>query len=344
MKRRFSAAAAVLAALVLSGPAMAAGELHLFNWGNYTSPELLAKFEKEHGVKVTVTDYDSNDTALAKVKAGGHGFDMVVPSATHVPVWIKEGLLLETRPDKMSNFKNVAEEWVNVSFDKGRRYSVPWVSGTVGIAVNKSVYAGDINNYGIIFDPPAELVGKINVVPEMLDAVNAAIWHTGGKPCTSDKSALKKARDALVAAKPKWLSMDYGMIEKLAANDVAATLYWNGAAYRARQQNPDIHYGFPREGYAVWADSVLVLKDAKNAESAKKFQNFIMHPENAAMISKFTGYANGVMGSEKYMDADMLTSPEVVVPKEFQAAGHVTKLCSPEIMKLYTAIWTELQK
>ena len=67
--------------LCLTSVQMAAadGSLNLFNWGNYTSPELLAKFEAETGIKVTVTDYDSNDTALAKIEAGGHGFDLVVP-------------------------------------------------------------------------------------------------------------------------------------------------------------------------------------------------------------------------------------------------------------------------
>ena len=64
-----------------SSIASAEGVLQLYNWGNYTSPELLTKFEKETGIKVTVTDYDSNDTALAKIEAGGHGFDLVVPSA-----------------------------------------------------------------------------------------------------------------------------------------------------------------------------------------------------------------------------------------------------------------------
>ena len=92
--------------------ALADGELNIFNWGNYTNPELIKKFEDAYKVKVTVTDYDFNDTALAKVRAGGHGFDIVVPSASFVPIWIKEGLLLETRPDQMENFKNMDPNWV----------------------------------------------------------------------------------------------------------------------------------------------------------------------------------------------------------------------------------------
>jgi spermidine/putrescine transport system substrate-binding protein len=106
--------------LLVPGQAMAAGELNIFNWGNYTNPELIKKFEEKYDVKVTVTDYDSNDTALAKVKAGGHGYDIVVPSASYVPIWIKEGLLIETRPDQMENFKNVADEWRDPSWDPGR--------------------------------------------------------------------------------------------------------------------------------------------------------------------------------------------------------------------------------
>ena len=113
-----------------AGTAHAEGELNIFNWGNYTSPEMIKKFEEKYKVKVTVTDYDSNDTALAKVRAGGHGFDIVVPSANFMPIWIKEGLLLESRPDQMENFKNVDERWVNVDWDPGRRYSVPWQWGT----------------------------------------------------------------------------------------------------------------------------------------------------------------------------------------------------------------------
>ena len=111
MKWKLTAAVAGIAMMFGHGSAQAEGELNLFNWGNYTNPELIEKFEAETGIKVTVTGYDDNDSALAKIKAGGHGFDLVVPSSSYVPIWIQEGLLLEARPDQMPNFKNLEERW-----------------------------------------------------------------------------------------------------------------------------------------------------------------------------------------------------------------------------------------
>ncbi|MDR6951318.1 spermidine/putrescine transport system substrate-binding protein [Ancylobacter sp. 3268] len=344
MNWKMTAAGAMVAILGFAGSAAAEGALNIYNWGDYTSPEMIKKFEDKYKVKVTVTDYDSNDTALAKIRAGGHGFDIVVPSANYVPIWIKEGLLLEARPDQMSNFKNVDERWVNVPWDPGRHYTVPWQWGLSGIGVNKKVYGGDVNTSAIFLDPPKELIGKINVEPEMSDVLFATIKYLGGDWCTTDKEILKKARDTLVAAKPKWLAMDYSVTEKLPSGDYAGVYYWNGAILRSRLKNPDIVFGYPKEGYPLFMDSVAILKDAKNVENAKLFMNFIMEPENAALISSFAKYANGIKGSDQFLPADMKDAPELVIPEQFKKAGEFLATCAPEVNELYTRIWTDVNK
>lgn len=332
--------------LLMAGTSLASAEgtLQLFNWGDYTSPEMIAKFEAETGIKVTITDYDSNDTALAKVEAGGAGFDLVVPSANYIPIWREKGLIQELDLSKLPNHVNIAPEWRDVPWDPERKFSVPWQWGSTGVAVNSTAYSGDINTSSIFLDPPPELVGKVNVSPEMNDVLSLAIMYVGGKPCTEDTEVLKKARDVLVAAKPKWQSMDYGMTEKLAANDVMASVYWNGAIFRARLQNENVKFGYPKEGFVLWMDSVALLSDAQNVDEAYQFMNFIMEPENAAMVSAFARYANGISGSDPFMPADMADAPEIVIPDEFKSAGVFLPTCSPKALEYYTAIWTELQK
>ena len=333
-------------ALLMAGTAIAhaEGELQLFNWGDYTNPELLKKFEEETGIKVTVTDYDSNDAALAKIEAGGAGFDLVVPSANYVPIYVEKGLIQKLDMSKLSNHGNIAPEWLDVPYDPGRAYTVPWQWGSTGIAVNSDAYSGDINTSAIFMDTPEELVGKVNVTPEMNDILSLALMYVGGEPCTEDTEVLKKVRDALIAAKPNWQSMDYGMTEKMASNDVMASVYWNGAIFRARLKNDKVQYGYPKEGYPLWMDQVALLSDAKNVDEAYKFLDFIMVPENAAMISAFARYANGIAGSEAFMPEDMKDAPEINIPEEFKSAGHFLPTCSPKAQEYYTAIWTELQK
>ncbi|WP_045392975.1 extracellular solute-binding protein [Falsirhodobacter sp. alg1] len=336
-----------ITASILLGSTIAAhaeGQLNLYNWGNYTSPEMIEKFTAETGINVTITDYDSNTTALAKVEAGGSGFDLVVPSANYVPIFVQKGLLAELDHSRLSNIGNIAPEWVDVPWDKGRAYTVPWLWGSTGMAVNTSVYSGDINTSEIFLDPPPELVGKINITPEMSDIISLTIYNVGGEACTEDLTILKKVRDRLKAAKPSWLSMDYGTTDKLSSGDYAASVNWNGSTLRARINNPDVAYGYPREGYPLFMDSVGLLADARNVDEAYAFLDFIMVPENAAMMSSFARYANGITGSEEFMPEDMKTAPEIVVPEEFASAGRFLPTCPQSATDLYTAIWTDLVK
>jgi spermidine/putrescine transport system substrate-binding protein len=281
---------------------------------------------------------------MAKIEAGGHGFDIVVPSAAVVPIYIDKGLLLKSDPNTMENFKNVAPDWVDVSWDAGRSYTVPYVWGTTGVMVNTDVYKGDINTSDIFLNPPEELKGKINVVPAMNDVIDMAIWSVGGESCTTDKEVLKAARDKLVAAKPHWASIDYASFEKFINEDLQASVFWSGAAMRIRAENSGFAYGYPKEGFSLWQDNVAILADAQNVDNARLFLNFIMDPENAAMISEYTGYGNAIAGSEAFMSAALLAAPEMTIPETAKAAANFQVTCSPEVQELYARIWTDLTK
>ncbi|MCA2011229.1 extracellular solute-binding protein [Cereibacter sphaeroides] len=332
-----------LALLASAGMAHADGVLNIYNWGNYTSPELIEQFTADTGIEVTITDFDSNETALARIRQGGHGFDIVVPTHSYVQTWISEGLLQPLDPEIVTDRGNIAPQWVDVDFDPGREYTVPWQWGTTGIAVNTSVYDGDINTADIIFNPPEALDGRINVIPEMSDVMAIAIYAAGGdNVCTTDMDVLRATRDMLMEAKPHWLSLDYGTIDNYVAGDILAGIYWNGATMRARLQNEDIAYGYPATGYPVWMDNAAVLADAQNTENAMIFINYILQPEHAAMLSNFARYGNGVAGSEEFMDADMQSAPEIVIPEELVDAGRFSPACPQEIQDIRTQIWTEL--
>jgi len=331
-----------------AGAAHADGQLHIFNWGNYTNPKLIEKFEKAYNLKVTMDDYDSNETMLAKVRSGSTGFDVVVPTDYTVKIMIEEGMLAKTEPNQMDNFKNVDPIWVDVYWDKGRHYTVPWQWGTTAFSVNTAKYSGDINTLALLFDTPKELQGRINILPDMNEMINAGLRYLNLPRCTGDPDEkpnmenLKKVADLLQKAKPNWRTFDYDDIGKMTSGDVDMSMGWNGSTFRIRQQIPTVKYAYPKEGMPRWMDNVAVLKDAPNMDNAKLFQNFVMDPENAALLSDFAKYGNGITGANKFLSPDLASAPELNWP-----AGVNPELvppCSKDVNDTYNKIWTSLLK
>jgi spermidine/putrescine transport system substrate-binding protein len=112
---------------------------------------------------------------------------MVVPTQNFIPIFIEEGLFLEARPDQMENFKHTAPMFLKQAWDPENHYVVPWLWGTTGIAVNTKLYTGGITSWSLVFDPPEELKGKINVVPVMNDVINAVMMWKGYPICDDNR-------------------------------------------------------------------------------------------------------------------------------------------------------------
>jgi len=197
----------------------------------------------------------------------------------------------------------------------------------------------------LMFDPPPELQGRINVLDDMNSLFNAGLRYLNLPRCNGNPEDLKKLYNLLTTAKKSWRTFDYDALGKMTSRDVDLTQVWNGYARRIRLQRPGVAYSFPKEGIEGWADNVAVLKDAKNMENAKLFQNFLMDPENAALISDFAKYQNAIVGSDKFMkqlDPDFTDSPEFKIPAGIEP--EFVPPCSKEVTDKYNKIWTALKK
>lgn len=340
MKFRLSALA-----LLMASPAFAGGELKVYHWFEYIPQELVDKFTAETGIAVTIDTYDSNESMLASLKAGKLGqYDVAVPGDYMVQIMGTEGLLDTFTPEELPNFGNIDPKWVDVPFDPGRKSSIPYQWGTTAFSVNRDVYKGDINSLSMIFDPPEELKGKINVLDSQGEVLALGSIYMGLPQCSTDKAQLKALSDMLVAAKANWASFGSDTAKDvLVSGDAAAGMIYNGFSAKARAEGAHVEYAYPKEGYVVWMDNMVLLKDAPNRENALKFMNFLLEPENAAAVTNYAAYTSGVVGVEPFLDEAIKSSPETNPPAS-APAGSFILVCDEATQKLYDAIWINLKK
>ena len=343
MKAWASILAGTALALVLPAAAQAAGELHLYNWTDYTAPELIAKFEKETGVKVSIDTYDSNETALAKLTSGASGYDLIVVSNDFVPIFVSQGLFEPVDAGAMPNFKNLDPAWQKRSWDPDAKYSVPWVWGTTSYSVDTAVYKGTHDSLKLLFEPPAELKGKIGMFGSPSEVMSLALVYLGKSQCNTDPTDLK-ALDALLEAQKPFVKVynSDGTVERQVSGETVMHQQWSGKALETRLQKPAFKYVYPKEGIIGWMDNVAVPASAPDVENAKKFLNFLMDPENIALQQKSTGYQSAVTGSNKYLPPEIGNSPEFNPPADLKIT--FAPSCDEKAIRAYDRIWTNLRQ
>ena len=337
-----------LAALTMSvgfgaAAAQAEGELFIYNWTDYTAPELIEKFEQETGIKVTLDTYDSNETLLAKLQSGATGYDIVVPSHNFVDIFVQEGLLQKIDASELSGYENLAEDFRSPPWDPDNAYTVPWQWGTTSFTVDTEAFSGDIDTYQVLFEPPAEIQGSIGMFNSPDEVITMAQIYLGLPLCNENPEDMQKVLDLLEGQKPhvKVYNSD-GVLERLTSGDTVVHQNWNGYSQRARAQKASLTYAFPKEGVVTWADNVAVPKGAKNYDNAIKFIEFLMQPENIAVQSNFAGYSNGIDGSLAYMNDELKSAPELSPPAGTKMVFSET--CGEAAIRLSDRVWTKLRQ
>ncbi len=344
MKNTLKTTAAALALSIGAQAAQAEGQVVLYHWFEYIPQELLDKFTAETGVEVVMDTFDSNESLLASLKAGGMGtYDLAVPGDYMVKIMAGEGMLDTIADGELANAGNIALEWADPAFDPGRASSIPYQWGSTSFMVNRDTFQGDINTTDIIFNPPSELAGKINILDSQGEVMLMASLHLGIPQCSQDRDQLQALNDLLQASKSNWISFNSDTAKDvLVSGDVDVGMIWNGFGAKAREEGANVEYAYPSQGLIVWMDNVVLLNDAPNRANALKFMDFLLEPENMGAVTNFARYKSGVTGVENHIDEDLKTMPEQNPPEGINTV--FVEVCNQQTQKIYDTIWTNLKK
>ncbi|MCI1636060.1 extracellular solute-binding protein [Bifidobacterium sp.] len=318
------------------------GELHIYTWSDYYPDDLLKSFEEDTGIKTTIDYYESNEVLMSKLQAtSGSGYDVVVPSDYAVELLADEGLLQQINALDLPNGKNIEDDFRQVYFDKGRKYSAPYLYGTTGYMYDSSLLAaGETapDSWKDYFTSDAAWNASPGIFNDQTDGVNAALRASGGEPCSTDPTELQAAQDLLTEYKKKVqnISSD-SVIDRLISGENSVAMIWNGAGHRVSEQKSSMDYVYPSEGMSSYQDNWAVPSGAENVQQALTFINWMMEPENIAAAANYQGYDAGITGVDELLDDSLRNDPAVSPPDD--AKIELVPTCSNEAINNYTKIW-----
>lgn len=266
-------------------------KIYVYNWGEYIDPELIKKFEKETGIQVVYETFDSNEAMEAKIRNGGTHYDVAFPSEYTVQKLKRDHLLLPIDHNKVPNIKNLDSDYMNMSFDQGNRYSVPYFFGTVGILYNKKAYPNDhfdswkqlydkkYNNDVLLVDGAREVIGLA------LNKLGYSLNDTNSQHLAEAEKTLSHLGPNVKGVVGDEITM---MLEQHEAN---VAVVWSGVAAPMVQGSDEFNYVVPKEGSNLWFDNMVMPKTAQNKAGAYKFMNFLLDEEISKQNTEWVGYA-----------------------------------------------------
>ena len=331
---------------LLSGNAFAAEEklLYLYNWSEYMPETVLEQFQKDTGIEVVYSTYDSNEAMYAKLRLldSNNSYDLAVPSTYYVSKMRREGLLAKTDKSRLKNFGNLDEKLINQPFDPDNSYSVPYLWGSTGIAVNTDkVKPGTISKWRDLWKP--EFKDRLLLTNDTREVFHMALRVLGYSGNDTDPVHIEAAYHELKKLVPnvRAYNSEAPRMPYL-EGETDAGMIWNGEAYMARQENPAIEYIYPDEGVILWLDSLVIPGNARHVENAHKFIDFILRPEVAASISEEIGYASPNLAAVATLDEDVRNNRSVY-PTAADLKNSEFQTDVGESITVYQKFWERLK-
>lgn len=339
----FSVAAKQIDAAKLRGT-----EINVYNWGEYISDgsegtlDVNKEFEKETGIKINYTTYDSNENMYNKIKGGGANYDIIIPSDYMIERMINEELLEKINFDNIPNYENILPEYKNLYFDPNNEYSVPYNVGMVGLVYNTKMVKETPDSWSIMWDE--QYKGQILMFNNSRDAFAIAQFLCGVSLNTNNSEDWEKAYEKLKEQKP--LVQSYVMddvFNKMEGGEAAIAAYYAGDCILMADNNPDLAFVYPKEGTNIFVDSICIPKGCQNKEAAELYINFLLREDIALANAEYLCYATpnkAVLENEDYS----LRDNEMLYPdKEHTPPTEYFHNLDPEVLMLMTTLWDNLK-
>lgn len=277
---------------LLAGAAAAEGTLSLYNWGDYINPDVLTKFTEETGIAVTLDTYSSNEEMLAKIQAGATGYDIVFPSVHMNDIMLKLGLLEKTGINAHPDFKNIDPAFLRAKEDPASEYCLPYAWGTVGVFYNEAV-TGPVATWEDFFAIPEKTGGKITLLDDMREVLAIGLMVNGKSVNSVEPADVQAATDYILSKKAAVSAFTYDSMAMLSSGDIAAAHFFVGGNVFFTE-TPNVKYVIPSEGATMYQENICVLASAPNKDNAKKFMEFYLRPDIAALnvAQQFNGTPN----------------------------------------------------
>ncbi|MCP1605629.1 ABC transporter substrate-binding protein [Pseudomonas citronellolis] len=318
----------------------------LATWPNYHSQENFDAFAKATGARVQMNVFGSNEEMLAKLQAGGSGWDVFVPTNYTISTYVKLGLIEPLDLSRIPNFDAQAFEqrFMAQGTVDGKVYAVPKNWGTTGIVYDASRIKDNLDSWKQFWDLTlTSASGRTIVHDYQLTAIGNALKYYGYSFNSVDEKELAEAEKLLIKAKPHLFAINSDIQPSLRNGDAWMAMAWTGDASQLHRDNPDMTFVLGKEGGEIWSDFFAIPKGAEHRDVAYAFINYLLDPQHNKLEVLAHGYPSGDKRVDALLPKEMLDDPimypaaERLSPLEFGAAATLTSPARAELMARFKA-------
>jgi spermidine/putrescine transport system substrate-binding protein len=321
-----------------------ASAITILNWEDYIDMDVVGAFEKEYGVKVTIEPFENEDEMIALIQSNPEKYDLAVASGSIVKMLIDLGLVGKIDRGLIPNASLIDREFLCPPYDPGGEYSVPYLWGTTGIALNRRFVRDKEIDWGVLFDN--RYAGKIEMLDDIQEDFAPALKYLDYSINTRDTRRLGEAEKLLTAQK-RIIRGYFSTTEiqgHLIDNTCWVAFLYSGDTLLAAEKNPDITYHVPASGAPIWIDNWVIPATSKNHETAEVFIDYVLKPENIAKISNYTWYANAVSSSRRYLDKELSESRVIYLPPSVLSKCEPYAPLDEATNRYFNRVWYDLKR